>query len=356
MGSSSPHIREPNRSNSLSPSPTQPSQQSSSNKNKSDKMRYELKINGINIKTLLETYRDVSLKIGKEKQLLVESNTYEILSLSYILLLIPNSYSKTIIRSFGITLLEELHLQQTSMLPKIVLADKPVYIFRKAIEMGKNDSRDNIAYFKNPSEITLITNNLDRIMKGLFHDPDKTLVQWPNTELHESKIRNLASRAKQPDFTVSLIHQQQVDSVIFVGEVSPPSERNNVFKNSNDLIRLGTFMKDCMVSSIAKGADIEILGFQCIEATYTMSHLGQIKIPADFKDIYSFVDDIGLLLGIKDIFTRSFNNFYEKLRVPSQLEIKPTLKKKTLSTEEFEKLVSKTRDRKRLCPLWYGSV
>ncbi|CAJ0905698.1 11839_t:CDS:2, partial [Entrophospora sp. SA101] len=163
--------------------------------------------------------------------------------------------------------------------------------------------------------------------------PDKTLVQWPNTELHKSKIRNLASRAKQPDFTVSLIHQQQIDSVIFVGEVSPPSERNNVFKNSNDLIRLGTFMKDCMDSSIAK--DIEILGFQCIEytvdsyvmdlagrATYTMSHLGQIKIPADFKDIYSF------------------------LCVPSQLEIKPTLKKKTLSTEEFEKLVSKTRDRK----------
>ncbi|CAJ0748185.1 23311_t:CDS:2 [Entrophospora sp. SA101] len=71
-----------------------------------------------------------------------------------------------------------------------------------------------------------------------------------------------------------------------------------------------------------------------------MSHLGQIKIPADFKDIYSFVDDIGLLLGIKDIFTRSFNNFYEKLRVPSQLEIKPTLKKKTLSTEEFEKLLN----------------
>ncbi|CAH1769980.1 13970_t:CDS:2, partial [Entrophospora sp. SA101] len=216
MGSSSPHIREPNRSNSLSPSPTQPSQQSSSNKNKSDKMRYELKINGINIKTLLETYRDVSLKIGKEKQLLVESNTYEILSLSYILLLIPNSYSKTIIRSFGITLLEELHLQQTSMLPKIVLADKPVYIFRKAIEMGKNDSRDVAVNWlcEQLLKEKIIKDNL-----GLFHDPDKTLVQWPNTELHESKIRNLASRAKQPDFTVSLIHQQQIDSVIFVGEV-----------------------------------------------------------------------------------------------------------------------------------------
>ncbi|CAJ0853899.1 5318_t:CDS:2 [Entrophospora sp. SA101] len=354
MGSSSPHIREPNRSNSLSPSPTQPSQQSSSNKNKSDKMRYELKINGINIKTLLETYRDVSLKIGKEKQLLVESNTYEILSLSYILLLIPNSYSKTIIRSFGITLLEELHLQQTSMLPKIVLADKPVYIFRKAIEMGKNDSRDVAVNWlcEQLLKEKIIKDNL-----GLFHDPDKTLVQWPNTELHESKIRNLASRAKQPDFTVSLIHQQQVDSVIFVGEVSPPSERNNVFKNSNDLIRLGTFMKDCMVSSIAKEYTVDFYVMDLAgRATYTMSHLGQIKIPADFKDIYSFVDDIGLLLGIKDIFTRSFNNFYEKLRVPSQLEIKPTLKKKTLSTEEFEKLVSKTRDRKRLCPLWYGSV
>ena len=87
-----------------------------------------------------------------------------------------------------------------------------------------------------------------------------------------------------------------------------------------------------------------------------MSHLGQIKIPVDFKDIYSFIDDIGLLLGIKDIFTRSFNNFYEKLCVPSQLEIKPTLKEKTLSTQEFGQLVSKTRDRKRSCPLWFGKV
>nr|CAG8600818.1 9331_t:CDS:10 [Entrophospora candida] len=311
-------------------------------------MRYELKINGINIRTLLETYQDVSLEIGKEKQLLVESNTYEILSLSYILLLIP----------------KELHLQQTLILPKIILGDKPVYTFRKAIKMGKNDSRDVAVDWLC---VKLLKEKIIKDNLGLFHDPDKTLVQWPNTELHESKIRNLASRAKQPDFTVSLIHQQQIDSVIFVGEVSPPSERNNVFKNSNDLIWLSTFMKDCMDSSIAKGADIEILGFQCIEytvdfyvmdlagrATCTMSHLGQIKIPADFKDIYSFVDDIGLLLGIKDIFTRSFNNFYEKLHVPSRLEIKPTLKEKTLSTQEFGQLVSKTRDRKRSCPLWFG--
>ncbi|CAG8510782.1 1480_t:CDS:2, partial [Paraglomus occultum] len=33
------------------------------------------------------------------------------------------------------------------------------------------------------------TNFLDRIMKGLFGDPDKHVVQWPNTALNESKTR-----------------------------------------------------------------------------------------------------------------------------------------------------------------------
>ncbi|CAJ0886355.1 14527_t:CDS:2, partial [Entrophospora sp. SA101] len=90
------------------------------------------------------------------------------------------------------------------------------------------------------SEITHYTNLLDCIMKGLFDDPDKHIVQWPNTALNESKARR------------------------FEGEVSPPSNKGDVYKNCNNLICLSIFMKDNPDSSIDKGVDIKVLGFQCV--------------------------------------------------------------------------------------------
>lgn len=63
---------------------------------------------------------------------------------------------------------------------------------------------------------------------------------------------------------MSTIDQLQKSGVLFVGEVSPPSEIKDVYKNCNDLIRIGIFMKDCLDSAIDKGADLTILGFQCI--------------------------------------------------------------------------------------------
>ncbi|RGB32037.1 hypothetical protein C1646_670464 [Rhizophagus diaphanus] len=44
------------------------------------------------------------------------------------------------------------------------------------------------------SEITHYTNFLDRF----FDDPDKNVVQWPNTALNESKTGKFEGRTKQP--------------------------------------------------------------------------------------------------------------------------------------------------------------
>ncbi|UZO10449.1 uncharacterized protein OCT59_002031 [Rhizophagus irregularis] len=169
-----------------------------------------------------------------------------------------------------------------------------------------------------PSETTLITNYLDHVMKGMLHDPNKYIVEWPNTGLDESKARK-SGRSKQPDFVVSVIHQLQTSGVIFVGEVSPPSEKNNVYKNCNDLIRIGVFMKDCLDSAIDLGADIKTLGFQCVDytvdfymmdivqGTYIMIHIGQISVPASVKEMLHFVDEIEILLKIREIFCKSFD-------------------------------------------------
>ncbi|CAI2174943.1 16383_t:CDS:2 [Funneliformis geosporum] len=176
------------------------------------------------------------------------------------------------------------------------------------------------------SELTLITNYLDRIMKDAFYDPDKYIAQWLNTALTESKIRKLdSSRTKQPDFIAT--------NVIYVGEVSVPSEKNNVYKNCVDLMRIGVFMKDCIDSAISRGAEIKILGFQCIaykidfyildlrsEGLYTMSHIAQISIPEKIKDLFIFIDELhnpGL----------------------APLELKSSFKRNTLDTPEFNRIV-----------------
>jgi hypothetical protein len=97
----------------------------------------------------------------------------------------------------------------------------------------------------------------------MMHNPDKEIIKWPNTGLDESKARKLQGRSKQPDFTISIIHRLRKNGVIFVVKLAR-LRKNNVYKNCNDLIRVGIFMKDCLDSVIDKGADIKVLGFQCI--------------------------------------------------------------------------------------------
>ncbi|CAG8801149.1 14979_t:CDS:2, partial [Gigaspora rosea] len=73
------------------------------------------------------------------------------------------------------------------------------------------------------SEITHYTNFLDHIIKGLFNNPDKHITQWPNTTLMKAKL-----------------------------------------ENSKDTLNNSVFMKDILDSSVDKGADIKVLGFQWI--------------------------------------------------------------------------------------------
>ncbi|CAG8602375.1 13926_t:CDS:2 [Gigaspora rosea] len=240
---------------------------------------------------------------------------------------------------FGLSLLDEIH--QRFMPDKQKLLDpSSEMIFRKSIKMAISELRDDATNWlcrklsneqllrEKSSEITHYTNLLDYIMKGLFNNPDKHITQWPNTALNESKTRKFEGRTKQPDFT------------------------GDVYKNCNDLIRLGVFMKDILDSSIDKGADIKVLGFQCIDykvdyytmdlvkGIYIMLHVGQMSIPASLKDMSSFVDAIELSLRIQDIFRESYENFYPKLCTPDPISLteKATFKKSTLSTPKFRKL------------------
>ncbi|CAB4445538.1 unnamed protein product [Rhizophagus irregularis] len=358
----------------------------------------DLKIREINVSRLFRQYQNESIKIAKTGGLFVESNVHEILSLSSIFLLNSGSHSKTMIDIFSSSLLDDIY-QQANPPQQIELYTDCELKLRKVIKKAIKESRSSATKFllteltndqmlnenfgsmileclkklptakiKNePSETTLITNYLDHIMREMLHDPDKHIVEWPNTEINESKAKKLQGiRSKQPDFTVSIVHQLQLNGVIFVGEVSPPSEKNNVYKNCNDLIRVGVFMKDCLDSSIELGADIKILGFQCVDYTvefymmdlvqgmYIMINIGKVTIPASLREVSNFVDDLEILLAIRKVFQESFNIFFDKLCNPSSSSTKMKFKRDTLGTPKFRKLVNKTHNCHRSCPFWFG--
>src|SRR6185369_1794239 len=119
-------------------------------------------------------------------------------------------------------------------------------------------------------------------------DPDKHIVQWLNTALDESKSRKFEGRTKQPDFVVTVIHQHQMVADTVIGEVSPPSQKANVYKNCNDLIRLGIFMKDCVDFAIDKGAEINVIGFQCVGKKIN------IKCSFSYECLFNYVFDTSL--------------------------------------------------------------
>ncbi|RGB26232.1 hypothetical protein C1646_427558 [Rhizophagus diaphanus] len=166
--------------------------------------------------------------------------------------------------------------------------------------------------------MTLITNYLDYIMKGLLYQPNKHRIEWLNTDLKESKARKLEGRVRQPDFLVLAIHQLETSGTLFIGKVTFLAERGNVHKNCNDLICIKVFMKECINSAIDKGADIKLLGFQYIEYTidfyaiefsalriYFMYHIGQASIPTSVKTITYFINDVKIFLTVCVIFFKN---------------------------------------------------
>ncbi|RIB23418.1 hypothetical protein C2G38_2072873, partial [Gigaspora rosea] len=311
----------------------------------------DLKIGEINISQLFRKYQNESVKIAKPDGLFVELNVYEILALSSIFLLIPGSFSKQMVNIFGSPLLDEVYQKKV-----IKQATKGSHrsatkslLAELTNDQTLDESLDSVILeclktlltekIKNePSEILLITNYLDRMMRKIFHDPDKHIA------------RKSQGRSKQPDFVVSIVHQLQTSGVIFVGEVSPPLEKNNVYKNCNDLIHVGIFMKDCLDSAIDLGADIKLLGFQCIDhtldfymmdliqGTYTMIHIVKISVPVSIKEMLPFIDELEVLLGVQEIFRKSFNTFYAKVCNPSPPSTKASFKRDTLGTPKFKQL------------------
>ncbi|CAG8451302.1 7863_t:CDS:2 [Dentiscutata heterogama] len=309
-------------------------------------------IEGCNISKLFRQYKNKSINLANSGGLYAETNVHEILALTSIFMLTPNSHSEMMINIF------ELDAECESKFRRIIkqsINDSRDSTIKSSIAyLAENNSKENLGFVileelrllpnlklkSQPSEMSLITNYLDYIMKELLHEPDKHRVEWPNTGLKESRARKLEGSARQPDFIVSAINQLETSGTLFVGEVTSPTEKENVHKNCNDLIRVGVLMKECIDSAIDKGADVKLLGFQCIEYTIDFYAM-ELSAPETF-------------LTVRDIFRESFVNFYDKLCNSKEQSTKVPFKCETLSTPSFNQLVSNTHNVKRKCSFWFG--
>ena len=170
----------------------------------------DYKIEEINVSHLFRKYQNNSINISKAEGLFVESNIHEILSLSSIFLLIPDSHSRKMIDIFGSPLLDMIH-QRIIPTQQTALDAECEAKFRDAIKRVTKESfshatdwlmaelsnnkhlKNNMGFIildclrtlpftkikNDPSEMTLVTNYLDRIMRGMLHDPNRTLSNGP---------------------------------------------------------------------------------------------------------------------------------------------------------------------------------
>ncbi|CAI2195340.1 9834_t:CDS:2, partial [Funneliformis geosporum] len=97
------------------------------------------KIEETNVSHLFRKYQNNSINIAKTEGLFIESNVHEILSLSSIFLLIPDSHSRKMIDIFGSPLLDEIH-QQIIPTQQTALDSECEAKFRDAIKRVTKES------------------------------------------------------------------------------------------------------------------------------------------------------------------------------------------------------------------------
>ncbi|CAI2197374.1 17897_t:CDS:2, partial [Funneliformis geosporum] len=103
----------------------------------------DLIVNNVNISAKFRSYINESIShANKTNGLYVESNTHEILSLSSILVLIPNSYSTKMVEIFGLRVLKSIHHEFTPTL-SISLDTEIERTYRNVIKTCLKDSRSS---------------------------------------------------------------------------------------------------------------------------------------------------------------------------------------------------------------------
>ncbi|ORX57393.1 hypothetical protein DM01DRAFT_1334017 [Hesseltinella vesiculosa] len=201
-------------------------------------------------------------------------------------------------------------------------------------------------------EMELITRFVQPAIQPLFDDHDDgTLFRWTGTTNHEHRT-SISISGRRPDSCISSFLDLYVDNTRGFGEVKCESESRNHFMVARDLIRLACFSKNSLdVNHMFGVLSFQVIGLQitfyfsylAAEGIYIMIEIAHLTLPSSLPDLSSYIYDIDQLMTITHLFQRCVP------MTPAQTTAAENRRRATMSTPEFDRIVDKTKDRKRRC-------
>ncbi|KAI7891587.1 uncharacterized protein EV154DRAFT_481019 [Mucor mucedo] len=243
---------------------------------------------------------------------------------------------------------------------------KLIFVLYRIEKLPNQDVKEDVL------ESELCQRYIDPILSGLFDDPDKgILFRWTSVTNEESK-NGFTTKQRPEDYyfsTAQLIlcdYQQALantwcqksylrkdtqhhsldglyygPSLRFV-EFKSVKRKNDKSATSNDLVRIGLLTKNAINRSNANGLTINFFITKLVaDGMYIMFDLYSLKAPSSKELRQGFVAYFDEILSILNIFDEHCLTFTCDTSIPD------SCKRKSLSQEAFDSILSKPKSSKR---------
>ncbi|KAI8379123.1 uncharacterized protein BYT42DRAFT_613454 [Radiomyces spectabilis] len=192
-------------------------------------------------------------------------------------------------------------------------------------------------------------------LNPLFDDPQNdNLFRWIAAINEEMKTSSTVIVSNErPDACISVLDGSIWGVTRGFSEAKCHSQVENKYLLAKDLVHLGIFAKNSIDVNNIKGVLVmQVIGHRVFfyivslmyNDIYVMFEIAQLLIPAKISDLSLYAGQVNTILDIIWVYD-NLCNAYEDNVLPATLNVR---KRKTLSCEEHDHVVSDSRNRKRL--------
>ncbi|KAI9320128.1 hypothetical protein BX666DRAFT_1852753 [Dichotomocladium elegans] len=201
------------------------------------------------------------------------------------------------------------------------------------------------------NEAELCSRYVDPFLSSLFDDPNQGIyLRWTNQSTLEAK--QLCSNMR-PDISITKTLGRKWIGSLGYGEAKPAARENDHYLVCEDLIKVVIFCKNSLDEQLMDGVlGIHIVGrtirFYVLVlpavTTYVMYLLAEIKVPDSIQGLPGFITELPSVLKILHV----FDTVCVSSDIPDIIAIR---RAPTLSSKEFQQIISESKSRKRSCHL-----
>ncbi|KAI8638747.1 hypothetical protein BD408DRAFT_372876 [Parasitella parasitica] len=343
-------------------------------------------LNQVNIGSIFRKYQRDIAQLNASGGLLVESNPHELLAVNNILLLKSGQHSNMLTKHFSEETIKDM---QKDVAAKFAIEDKgfdqekKVNIERNLKKLKKTEINSKQAAkligklesdattFEPADAVIVGLQNLvrkipitkfngavrenvvsnvyaDAILSPMFSIPDqKKHLFWLNTKVVDES-------AKQPDLACKHLKNSNWISATIVGEVKGEDVKDDKHICIKDLIRIGFISVTAINQNLYDGViGIQIVGLQVTffittliaDGFYVMMEICSLTLPRDATELMPYSTSFDDLLVALE--------YADKCVVTKEKEKLKEMACSGITTPEFARFLSVSKDRTRECPIVY---